>query len=105
MAKRHGRRLFAKSRKKPGWNADSSTPPTFVEQFYEADRDAISLLPVFVGFVEPQAIVIINHEHSEYRWVSFEEALTMVPFAGQRHVKAEFVEREPIRHLLIKETP
>ncbi|THK33652.1 NUDIX domain-containing protein [Ensifer sp. MPMI2T] len=75
------------------------------EQFYEADRDAISLLPVFVGFVEPQATVVINHEHSEFRWVSFEEALTMVPFAGQRHVlkhvKAEFVDRDPIRHLLI----
>lgn len=30
----------------------------------------------------------------------------MVPFAGQRHVlrhvRAEFVEREPIRHLLVK---
>ncbi len=76
------------------------------EQFYEADRDAISLLPVFVGLVEPQATVVINHEHSAYRWVSFEEALTMVPFAGQRHVlrhlKAEFVEREPVHHLLIK---
>ncbi|WP_139812127.1 NUDIX hydrolase, partial [Ensifer aridi] len=71
------------------------------EQFYEADRDAISLLPVFVGFVESQAAVVINHEHSEYRWMSFEEALTMVPFAGQRHVlrhvKGEFVDREPVR--------
>jgi len=51
--------------------------------------------------------VIINHEHSEFRWVSFDEALTMVPFAGQRHVlrhvKAEFVDREPVRHLLITE--
>ncbi|PST27126.1 NUDIX domain-containing protein [Mesorhizobium plurifarium] len=75
------------------------------EQFCEADRDAISLLPVFVGFVKPQAAVVINHEHSEFRWVSFEEALIMVPFAGQRHVlrhvKAEFVDREPIRHLFI----
>ncbi|WP_081162443.1 NUDIX hydrolase [Ensifer aridi] len=75
------------------------------EQFYEADCDAITLLPVFVGFVDSQAIVVINHEHSESRWVSFEEALTMVPFAGQRHVlrhvKVEFVDRKPVRHLLI----
>lgn len=79
------------------------------EQFYEAGRDSISLLPVFVGFVAPQATVIINHEHREFRWVSFDEALTMVPFAGQRHVlrhiKAEFVDREPARHLLITEAP
>jgi len=53
--------------------------------------------------------VIINHEHSEFRWVSFDEVLTMVPFAGQRHVlrqvKAEFVDREPVRHLLTTAVP
>ena len=76
------------------------------EQFYESDRDAISMLPVFVGLVEPNTTVTINHEHSEFRWVSFEAALDMVPFAGQRyvlrHVEVEFVEREPVRHLLIE---
>lgn len=76
------------------------------EQFYEADRDAISLLPVFVGFVDADAAVMINPEHSEFRWVSFEAALAMVPFAGQRHVlkhiEAEFVQRDPVRHLLIE---
>jgi dATP pyrophosphohydrolase len=75
------------------------------QQFYEADHDAISLLPVFVGFVDANAIVVINHEHSEFRWVSFETALGIVPFAGQRHllrhVEAEFVRREPVQHLLI----
>ncbi|WP_019962650.1 NUDIX hydrolase [Pannonibacter phragmitetus] len=75
------------------------------EQFYEADRDAISILPVFVGLVDAGATVTLNHEHSEFRWVSFEAALTMVPFAGQRkvlrHIEAEFVQREPVRHLLI----
>ena len=76
------------------------------EQYYEADRDAISVVPVFVGFVDAQAAVIINDEHSEFRWVSFEAALGMVPFAGQRHVlrhvEAEFANREPVRHLLIE---
>ncbi|NTG45646.1 NUDIX hydrolase [Rhizobium rhizogenes] len=78
------------------------------EQFYEADRDAISMLPVFVGFVDAGATVVINHEHSEFRWVPFETALGMVPFAGQRHVlkhvQAEFVQRQPVRHLLIHST-
>jgi dATP pyrophosphohydrolase len=75
-------------------------------QFYEADRDAISILPVFFGFVDADATVLINHEHSECRWVSFETALGMVLFAGQRHVlrhvEVEFVRREPVRHLLIE---
>jgi dihydroneopterin triphosphate diphosphatase len=64
------------------------------------------MLPVFVGFVDTDAAVVINHEHSEFRWVSFEAALAMVPFAGQRHVlkhvEAEFVLHEPVQHLLIK---
>jgi dihydroneopterin triphosphate diphosphatase len=75
------------------------------EQFYEADRNAISMLPVFVGFVNADASVVINEEHSDYRWVSFEAAAGMVPFAGQRHVlrhvEAEFVHRQPVLHLLI----
>ncbi|MEQ8862757.1 MAG: NUDIX domain-containing protein [Thalassobaculum sp.] len=74
------------------------------EQFYEAERDAISMLPVFVCIAHV-ADVVLNHEHSEFRWVDFDGALAMVPFAGQRHVlrhiRTEFVDREPVRHLLI----
>jgi dATP pyrophosphohydrolase len=76
------------------------------EQFYEIDRDAISILPVFVGFVDARAGVVLNREHSEFRWVSFEIARSMVPFAGQRHVlrhiESEFVLREPVRQLLVE---
>lgn len=75
------------------------------EQFYEADRDAISLLPVFVGYPRPGDVVRLNAEHSEFRWVKFDEALQMVPFAGQRdvlrHIEREFVAREPNRLLLV----
>ncbi|MDH2327415.1 NUDIX domain-containing protein [Cereibacter sp. SYSU M97828] len=75
------------------------------EQFYEAHRDAISLLPVFVAHVDPAAPVRLNHEHSEYRWARFDEAVLMVPFAGQRHVlrhvEAEFLHRTPSPHLRI----
>lgn len=75
------------------------------EQFYEADRNSISMLPVFVGFVDADASVVINEEHSEFRWVSFGDAATMVPFAGQRnvlrHVELEFVHRSPAEYLRI----
>lgn len=56
------------------------------EQFYEADRDAISLLPVFVGYVPSGATVRLNAEHSDFSWVPFDQAERMVPFAGQRKV-------------------
>lgn len=75
------------------------------EQFYEADRDTISIFPVFVGFVDADMEVVINDEHSEFKWVQISEALSMVPFPGQRHVlkhvETEFIAREPTRQLLI----
>lgn len=76
------------------------------EQFYEADRDSITIAPVFVGFIDSTAKVVLNHEHSEYRWVSFDEAVEMVAFGGQRRVlrwiEDEFVKRHPSKHLLIE---
>lgn len=69
------------------------------EQFYEAHRDAISLLPVFVALIAPRAEVVLNAEHEAHRWVDFAEAREMVPFPGQRsllrHVEAEHVQRSP----------
>jgi dATP pyrophosphohydrolase len=95
-------------REETGLICDRLYSADICEQFYEADRNTISMLPVFVGFVDAMAPVIINDEHSEFRWVSLEAALEMVPFSGQRHVlkhvQAEFVKREPVRHLLIHES-
>ncbi|MGB7287522.1 MAG: NUDIX domain-containing protein [Salaquimonas sp.] len=76
------------------------------EQFYEADHDAITIAPVFVAFIDNAAKVSLNHEHSEYRWVGFEEAMDLVSFGGQRRVlgwvEDEFVKRSPSKHLLIE---
>jgi len=76
------------------------------EQFYEADRDAITIAPVFVAFIDSSATVTLNHEHSAYQWVSFEEAIEMVAFGGQRRVlrwiEEEFIKRTPSKHLLIE---
>ena len=75
------------------------------EQFYEAARDSITIAPVFVALVDPSAEVILNEEHSDYRWSGFDEAMELVTFGGQRHVlrwiEAEFVKRVPSKHLLI----
>lgn len=76
------------------------------EQFYEVDRDAITMAPVFVAFIHCDAEVILNEEHSEYRWVSFVEAIDMVAFGEQRKVlrwiEEEFIQRPPSKHLRIK---
>lgn len=75
------------------------------EQFYEARRDAIVMAPVFVAVIAPEDEVVLNHEHSAHRWVSFDDAVEMVDFGGQRRVlrwvEEEFVKRQPSEHLRI----
>jgi dATP pyrophosphohydrolase len=74
-------------------------------QFYEPINHAISVIPVFVGFVGEDQTVALNWEHSDYRWASLEEAIPLLTFGGQRamfeHVRREFVEREPTEFLRI----
>ena len=96
------RELAEETGLKPGtlYSADTC------EQFYEPAQDRITIAPVFVAFVDCAAEVILNHEHSDYRWVSFDEAVEMVAFGGQRRVlrwiEDEFVHRRPSKHLLIE---
>lgn len=75
------------------------------EQFYEPDRDSITMAPVFVAIIAPDAQVTLNHEHSDYKWVSFDQAVDMVAFGGQRRVlrwvEEEFTVRTPSKHLKI----
>ena len=88
-----------------GLTPDTLYSADICEQFYEADRDAITMAPVFVAFIDEAAEVALNHEHSDHRWVGFDEAVEMVSFGGQRRVlrwiEEEFVKRTPSRHLLI----
>jgi len=76
------------------------------EQFYEIDQDAIWIGPVFVGFVSDNQTFVLNDEHTDFQWVTIEEAQNIVPFAGQRrvyeHIKHEFVDRPPNELLRIK---
>ncbi len=76
------------------------------EQFYEIDKDAIWLAPVFVAYVSETAEVIINHEHSDFAWFTFQEAMEKFSFAGQRrvlkHIIEEFIEKPPVKWLEIR---
>ena len=76
------------------------------EKYYEVEKDSIWIAPVFVAFIKADSNVVLNHEHSEYKWVSFEEAISMVPFPGQKtilkYINDEFVNKHPIELLKIK---
>jgi dATP pyrophosphohydrolase len=71
----------------------------YTEQFYEHERDVVSIVPAFVAYVDAESVARLNDEHSESRWVSFAEAGTLVVFGGQRRlyeeIEREFVLRRP----------
>ena len=53
------------------WSAD------ICEQFYELDKECITLVPVFVGIAPTDAKVILNNdEHDAFERLSFDEAAT-----------------------------
>lgn len=55
-----------------------------VNSFYSPDKDYICLLPVFAAKVKYEGIVKISNEHTEYKWVSPEQAKELYAWEGQR---------------------
>jgi dATP pyrophosphohydrolase len=55
-----------------------------VNSFYAPDKDYICLLPVFAAKVKYDCEVILSKEHTEYRWLSPEEAKKLLAWNGQR---------------------
>ena len=76
------------------------------EQFYEPDQDAITMAPVFLAIIGADDEVRLNEEHTEFCWVSFDQACDMVDFGGQRRclrwIEDEFVRRTPSPYLKIE---
>jgi dATP pyrophosphohydrolase len=54
-----------------------------VSRFYEAFGDRINLVPVF-GIEVDSEVVILSEEHSEYKWVTLEEAQKHLVWRGQK---------------------
>ncbi|WP_196160045.1 NUDIX pyrophosphatase [Reinekea sp. G2M2-21] len=77
----------------------------FIEQYYQASKNRIMLLPLFVAFVETSDLIVLNHEHTEYRWCGLEVALSLLRFDGQikafTHVWHQFVKKPPLDLLAI----
>ena len=55
-----------------------------VNSFYSSQTDSICLIPVFAVHVKKDSKVIISDEHSEYKWVTPNEAKRSLAWYGQR---------------------
>ncbi len=80
---------------------------SYVNRFYLAKSDQIILSAVFAARVDPEARVVLSDEHTDFRWVSHEEALANYPWPGQRKslqiVREQFVLNEPRPESLLDE--
>ena len=56
----------------------------FVNAFYDRKNDAMNLIPFFAVQVSTGATVKLSSEHSEYAWLSFQEARKRLVWPGQR---------------------
>ncbi|GAF15084.1 NTP pyrophosphohydrolase including oxidative damage repair enzymes [Bacillus sp. JCM 19046] len=69
------------------------------DQFYRPHQNDIYLAPVFVGFVKEDQQIELNHEHSDYRWLSFTEAKKRVCLPGNdailSFIEKHFINKTP----------
>jgi dATP pyrophosphohydrolase len=86
-------------REEAGLNPSALYSAGFCDQFYNIAANCIEVVPIFVGVVAADRAVTINEENSDHRWVSFDEAVALVPFAGHRaalrHIRSAFVDAAP----------
>ena len=54
-----------------------------IASFYNANKDYIQMVPIF-GIEVDNSEVQISEEHSEYKWVTFEDALALLTWKGQK---------------------
>lgn len=56
----------------------------YINQFYDESRDAVVLAPVLALTVSAHNQVMIAPDFSDSGWVNCDEAVTLLPFSGQR---------------------
>ena len=66
------------------------------DQLYSPDENYIYIAPVFAGYVDDRQNVMLNHEHSEYKWLSFHEAIEHVALPGNDEVLT-FIEKHFVK--------
>lgn len=76
-----------------------------VESFYEITSNHISIIPAFVAFVAESSSVSLSNEHSEYKWVTANQAKKLLPFIQQKRtidiIQQEFILKEPLENLRV----
>ena len=54
-----------------------------VSRFYETHGDRVNFVPVF-GIEADSDLVLLSSEHSEYKWVGYDDAYSHLVWNGQK---------------------
>lgn len=74
----------------------------YVASFFSIRRNQVQHVPVFAALVEENVTVTLSEEHSEYQWVSFEDAIQILPFPSHKDgtkVMKDYVIENPEKDL------
>ena len=55
-----------------------------IASFFDAHNDRIQMVPIF-GIEVVDTDIRLSDEHSDYKWVTFEEALNLLTWNGQKN--------------------
>ncbi len=79
-----------------------------VELFYENDQNCINLCPIFVAFVNNNALVKLSKEHNDYKWITAKQAKKYLIFDQQidtiKYIERCFIKNNPNEFLKINFT-
>lgn len=77
----------------------------YIVQFFDIKHNCLMVVPAFVAYLPADSDIVINEEHTDYRWCSLVEAKSLAAFPNQRalleHVWLNFIESIPSRYLKI----
>lgn len=84
---------------------DNLYSTNLLQSFYDRDYDVINIVPVFLAFVDDDNVVLDMNEHSDYRWISSDEAEEYFIFDSHIEdlykIEERFVNRKGSRFLEI----
>jgi len=78
-----GQTVIRELKEETGKNPVKMFAADHIASFYDARKDCIQMVPIF-GIEVENSEVQLSEEHSEYKWVSFEEALALLTWKGQK---------------------
>lgn len=67
-----------------GLSAQSIFVADCVNRFYDPHSDCVNLVPIF-GIEVVSSQVNLSNEHSEFRWVTLEQAVSLLTWKDQKH--------------------